>query len=49
MQEKDLRVIEKFKSLVSQKVKVLELRVFGSRVRGDANPESEYGENDYLF
>ena len=33
MQEKDLRVIEKFKSLVSQKVKVLELRVFGSRAR----------------
>ncbi|MBI4680237.1 MAG: nucleotidyltransferase domain-containing protein [Nitrospirae bacterium] len=41
MQEKDIRVIEKFKSLVSQKVKVLELRVFGSRARGDASPESD--------
>ncbi|MCL4490925.1 MAG: nucleotidyltransferase domain-containing protein [Nitrospirae bacterium] len=41
MQEKDLRVIEKFKLLVSQKVKVLELRIFGSRARGDASPESD--------
>ena len=35
MQEKDLKVIEKFKSLVSEKVKVHEVRVFGSRARGD--------------
>ena len=41
MQEKDLRVIEKFKLLISQKVKVLELRVFGSRARGDATAESD--------
>jgi len=41
MQEKDIRVIEKFKFLVSQKVKLLELRVFGSRARGDAGPESD--------
>jgi predicted nucleotidyltransferase len=41
MKEKDLKVIEKFKSLVSQRVKVLELRVFGSRARGDADPESD--------
>jgi len=41
MQEKDLRVLEKFKSLVSQKVKVLEIRVFGSRAREDASPESD--------
>lgn len=41
MQEKDLRVIGKFKSLVSQKVRVLELRVFGSRAREDASPESD--------
>ena len=41
MQEKDLRVIEKFKLLISQKVKVLELRVFGSRARGEASPESD--------
>ena len=41
MREKDLRVIEKFKLLVSQKVKVLEIRVFGSRARGDATAESD--------
>jgi predicted nucleotidyltransferase len=41
MQEKDLRVLEKFKSLVAQKAKVLEIRVFGSRARGDATPESD--------
>lgn len=34
-------MIEKLKVLVSQKVKVLELRVFGSRARGDASPESD--------
>src|SRR4030042_5271908 len=45
MQEKDLRVIEKFKLLVSQKVKVIEIRVFGSRARGDA---TEYSDLDVL-
>jgi len=41
MHEKDLWVIEKFEQLVTQKVKVLELRVFGSRARGDAAEESD--------
>src|SRR3989338_3200787 len=41
MQEKDIKVIEKFKSLVSQRVKVHEVKVFGSRARGDASPESD--------
>jgi predicted nucleotidyltransferase len=41
MQEKDLRVLEKFKSLVSQRAKVIEIRVFGSRARGDATAESD--------
>ncbi|MCL4456237.1 MAG: nucleotidyltransferase domain-containing protein [Nitrospirae bacterium] len=41
MQEKDLKVIEKFKSLVSQRVKVHEVKIFGSRARGDAGPESD--------
>ena len=41
MQEKDIRVIEKFKSLVSQKAKVHEIRVFGSRARGNATKESD--------
>ena len=43
MQEKDLKIIEKFKSLVSQKVNVHEIRVFGSRARGTANEESDLG------
>ena len=41
MREKDLRVIEKFKQLVSRKVTVFELRVFGSRARGNATEESD--------
>ena len=41
MQEKDIKVIEKFKSLVSQRVKVHEVKVFGSRARGDSSPESD--------
>jgi len=41
MQEKDIRVIENFKQLLSKEVKVLELRVFGSRARGDAAEESD--------
>lgn len=41
MQEKDIRAIEKFKFLVSQKAKIHEIRVFGSRARGDATEESD--------
>ncbi len=41
MEERDLKVIEKFKSLVSEKVKIHELRVFGSRARGNATIESD--------
>ena len=41
MQEKERKVIESFKNLVSQKVKILELRVFGSRARGKATEESD--------
>ena len=41
MQEKDRKIVEKFKSLVSQKVTVYEVRVFGSRARGDATEESD--------
>jgi predicted nucleotidyltransferase len=41
MQEKDLKVAKKFKELVSEKVKVHEVRVFGSRARGDATEESD--------
>ncbi|MBM4136111.1 MAG: nucleotidyltransferase domain-containing protein [Nitrospira sp.] len=51
MQEKDHRILAKFKSLVSQKTKVLEIKVFGSRARGDATPESDLDVHvvvDYL-
>lgn len=41
MQEKDLKVAKKFKELVSEKVKVHEVRVFGSRARGDATEDSD--------
>ena len=41
MQGKDLKVIERFKSLISQRVKVHEIRVFGSRARGAVTEESD--------
>ncbi len=41
MQEKERKIVEKFKQLVSQKVKVHEVKVFGSRARGDAAEESD--------
>ncbi len=41
MMKRDLEIVEKFRDLVSQKVKVHELRIFGSRARGDAVAESD--------
>lgn len=41
MQDKERKIVEKFKQLVSQKVKVHDVRVFGSRARGDAPEESD--------
>lgn len=41
MKKRDLKIVEKFRALVSQKVKVHELRIFGSRARGDAVAESD--------
>lgn len=41
MTERDLKIVERFKSLVSQRVKIHEIRVFGSRARGDATEESD--------
>ena len=41
MHKKDLKIVERFKELVSKKVKVHEVRVFGSRARGDATGESD--------
>ncbi|TAN45517.1 MAG: hypothetical protein EPN22_02490 [Nitrospirae bacterium] len=45
MQKKDLEIVGKFKALVSERVKIYELRVFGSRARGDA---SQYSDMDIL-
>ncbi|HLG31273.1 MAG TPA: nucleotidyltransferase domain-containing protein [Candidatus Brocadiales bacterium] len=41
MIDKDLEIVERFKELVSRKVKIHELKVYGSRARGDASPESD--------
>lgn len=41
MTDKDIHVIETFKSLVSKRVKIHEVRAFGSRARGDATEESD--------
>ena len=41
MKENDLRVAEKFKEHLSEKVKISEVRIFGSRGRGDATAESD--------
>lgn len=41
MHAKEMKIAEKFKQLVSQRVKVIELRVFGSRARGDATEDSD--------
>lgn len=41
MLEREIKIIEKFKGLVFMRVKVHEVRVFGSRARGDATEESD--------
>ncbi len=41
MLEKDKRVMEQFKHLLEQKIKVYELKVFGSRARDEAREESD--------
>ena len=41
MEERDRKIVEQFKELVSKKVKVHEIRVFGSRARGTATEESD--------
>jgi len=41
MRESDLKIVKKFKDLVSKKVKILEIRVFGSRTREDFTEESD--------
>ncbi len=46
MKPKDLRVIEKFKELVSQKLTVYEVRLFGSRAGGKS---AEYSDLDIFL
>ena len=41
MRQKDLKIAEKFKSLVEQRAKVHEVKIFGSRARGEATEESD--------
>lgn len=41
MHKKDLKIVERFKELVTKKVKAHEVRIFGSRARGDAAWESD--------
>lgn len=41
MRERDLNIVKKFKELVSKKVKILDIRVFGSRAREDFTEESD--------
>src|SRR3972149_9209314 len=41
MNDKDLEIVERFKELLSRKVKIHELKVYGSRARGDSSPESD--------
>jgi len=41
MQKSDLKIIQKFKELISRKVKVHEVRVFGSRARGTNTTDSD--------
>ncbi len=41
MYEKDKKVAERFRNLVAKKIKVYEVRVFGSRARGNAREESD--------
>lgn len=39
MREREIKIIERFKAIVSQRVKVHKVRAFGSRARGNATEE----------
>lgn len=41
MNRKDLAIARSFKLLVQQRVRLLDVRVFGSRARGDATTDSD--------
>tara|TARA_Y100000031_G_C8203051_1_gene377206 strand:- start:360 stop:524 length:165 start_codon:yes stop_codon:yes gene_type:complete len=40
MEKRDLKIVERFKEFVTEKIKVHELKVFGSLARGDAAVKS---------
>jgi len=46
MRKRDLKIIEEMKALISKKLKIHEVRVFGSRARGDA---AQYSDLDVLI
>jgi len=41
MLQRDIEIAETFKALVSKRTKVHEVKVFGSRARGDSSPYSD--------
>ena len=41
MTTNDLKILNAFKELVSKRAKIHEIRIFGSRARGDANEQSD--------
>jgi predicted nucleotidyltransferase len=41
VRQKDLKIAEKFKALVAHRAKVHEVKIFGSRARGNATDESD--------
>ena len=41
MNRKDLALARSFKQLIQQRIRPLDMRVFGSRARGDAAPDSD--------
>ena len=41
MNKKDIIIVNQFKQLVSQRVKVIEVKAFGSRARGDCATDSD--------
>jgi predicted nucleotidyltransferase len=42
--EKDRNIVQKFRNRISKTVSILDLRVFGSRVSGNATDESDLKE-----
>lgn len=41
MNDRDLKIVQKLKRLISQRAKIHDVRFFGSRARGDATDDSD--------